>query len=68
MNVEENPESPDSEDSEPDLKQYVRLVCETHGKCAGDLWPSIWMSFASILILAVTLAILSNRMGTQSCR
>ena len=32
-----------------------------------DLWPSIWMSFASILILVVALAILSYRMGARSC-
>jgi hypothetical protein len=39
MNVEEKPDSPDSEDSEPDLKQYFRLVCETRGKCAETCGP-----------------------------
>jgi cell division protein FtsX len=32
------------------------------------LWPHFWMSFASIIILAAALAILSYRMGAQSCR
>jgi hypothetical protein len=31
------------------------------------LWPYVWMNFASILILAATLAILSYRIGAQSC-
>lgn len=40
-----------------------------HGrKMRGDLWPYIWMNFASILILAAALAILSYRIGAQSCR
>lgn len=36
-------------------------------KMRGDLWRYIWMNFASILILAATLAILSYRIGAQSC-
>jgi hypothetical protein len=34
----------------------------------ADVWPHIWLSFASIIILALALAILSYRMGAQSCR
>ena len=37
-------------------------------KMRVDLWPYIWMNFASILILAAALAILSYRIGAQSCR
>jgi hypothetical protein len=31
------------------------------------VWPSTWMSFASILILVAALAILSYRVGAQRC-
>jgi hypothetical protein len=31
------------------------------------LWPHLWMSFAAIIILAAALAILSYRIGAQSC-
>jgi hypothetical protein len=55
---------------EPDPEAYVPLsVRETRRarKMRGDLWPYVWMNFASILILAATLAILSYRIGAQSC-
>lgn len=32
----------------------------------ADLWPQIWMSFASIIILAGALAILTYLMGAQN--
>ena len=55
---------------EPDQEAYVPLsVREARRarKMRGDLWPYVWMNFASILILAATLAILSYRIGAQSC-
>jgi hypothetical protein len=67
MNIEENPESPDSENSEPGLEQNVPLSVRNARRMRRDLWPSIWMSFAAIIILAVGVAILSYRMGAQSC-
>jgi hypothetical protein len=33
-----------------------------------DMWPYLWMSFASMIVLAAALAILVFRMGVQSCR
>ena len=56
-----------SEDSEPDLEERVPLSVRNTRQIRRDWWPSIWMSFASIIILAVAFAILSYRMGAQSC-
>ena len=56
-----------NEDAEPGLEEYAPLSVRKARKMRKDLWPSIWMSFASILILAAALAILSYRMGAQSC-
>jgi hypothetical protein len=55
------------EDAEPDLEDYVPLSVGRARRMHRDTWPSIWMSFASIIILAAALAILSYRMGAQSC-
>jgi hypothetical protein len=55
---------------EPDPEAYVPLSVREarHArKMRGDLWPHIWMNFASILILAATLAIVSCRIAAQSC-
>jgi hypothetical protein len=56
-----------SGDVEPALEEGVPLTVRNARKTRKDLWPSLWMSFASILILAAALAILSYRMGAQSC-
>jgi len=56
-----------SEDGEPGLEQYVPLSVRNARQIRRDLWPSIWVSFASIIILGAALAILSYRMGAQSC-
>ena len=56
-----------SEDSEPDLEERVPLSVRNTRRMRRDWWPSICMSFASILILAAALAILTYRMGAQSC-
>ncbi len=55
------------EDAEPDREAYVPLSVRNARQMRRDLWPSIWISFQSIIILAVALAILSYRMGAQSC-
>jgi hypothetical protein len=33
-----------------------------------DAWRYVWMNFASMIILMVTLAIVCYQMGAQSCR
>ena len=55
------------EDAESGLKASVPLSVRNARQMRRDLWPSIWMSFASIIILAAALAILAYRMGAQSC-
>jgi hypothetical protein len=74
MNSGKNPDSRATENREPDTEDriavaddYVPLTVRNARKIRKELWPSIWMSFASIIILAVALAILSYRMGAQSC-
>ena len=72
MNIEENPDRADAENRETDstrraLEEGVPLSVRNARRMGRDLWPHLWMSFASILILAVTLAIVSYRIGAQSC-
>jgi hypothetical protein len=55
------------EGKEPDGDEGVPLSVRNARRMRRDLWPHLWMSFASIIILAVALAILSYRMGAQSC-
>jgi hypothetical protein len=55
------------EGKEPDGEEWVPLSVRNARQMRRDWWPSIWMSFASIIILAAALAILSYRMGAQSC-
>ena len=61
------PSGVSSKDSERDLEEHVPLSVRNARQMRRDWWPSIWMSFASILILTAALAILSYRMGVQSC-
>jgi hypothetical protein len=74
MNSEKNPDSRDTENTESDAEGgiagaegYVPLSVRQARQMRRDCWPSIWMSFASILILGAALAILSYRLGVQSC-
>ena len=53
--------------TEKEKDECVPLSVRNARQMRRDLWPSIWMSFASIIILAAALAILSYRMGAQSC-
>jgi hypothetical protein len=69
LDKEAGPASLTSE-GEPNLEEWVPLsVREARRarKMRGDLWPYVWMNFASILILVAALAILSYRLGVQSC-
>lgn len=59
--------APDTEHRKAAADEYVPLNVRNARQMRRSLWPSIWMSFASIIILAVALAILSYRMGAQSC-
>ncbi|HET8925244.1 MAG TPA: hypothetical protein VFN26_19840 [Candidatus Acidoferrum sp.] len=65
--VPSGPSGVSSEDGEPDLDDCVPLSVRKARKMRRDLWPHLWMSFASIIILAAALAILTYRMGAQSC-
>jgi hypothetical protein len=74
MNLVEDPGRPDAENSEPDVEgkepeveDWVPLSVRKARKMRRDMWPYVWMSFASMVLLAVALAILSYRMGAQSC-
>jgi hypothetical protein len=58
------------EGRERDLEEWVPLSVREARRARArvdDLWPYAWMSFASVVILAVTLAIVVYRMGAQSC-
>jgi hypothetical protein len=57
----------DAEGRRATAEDCVPLSVRNARRVRRDLWPSIWMTFASILILAAALAILSYRMGAQSC-
>jgi hypothetical protein len=56
-----------NEDAEPDLEAYVPLSVRNARQMRRNMWPYLWMSFASVIILAAALAILTYRMGAQSC-
>lgn len=67
MSSEKQVVSNGQEGRERDLEKYVPLSVRNARQTRKALWPDVWMSFASIIILAVALAILSYRMGAQSC-
>jgi len=74
MNSEKKPGSPDTENcepavegKEPDVEDWVPLSVRKAREMPKNLWPHLWLSFASMIILFVTLAILAYRMGAQSC-
>jgi len=77
MDSEKKPSSPDTENSEPDaerkeagLEDSVPLSVRNarkKRKALRALEPYYWMSFASVILLAAALAILTYRMGAQSC-
>ena len=70
MNNDKNANQMDPETNHVSSEEWVPLsVREARRarKMGSDHWPYVWMNFASILILAATLAIVSYRIGAQSC-
>jgi hypothetical protein len=74
MNSEKNPGSNNTENSELEtegkeagLEDGVPLSVRKAREIRIGLWPYCWMSFASIVFLAAALAILSYRIGVQTC-
>ena len=56
---------------EADLENCVPLsVREARRarKMRDDLWPYVWMNFASMVLLFAAAVIMAYRMGGQSCR
>jgi hypothetical protein len=56
-----------NENSGPGIEGGVPLSVRNARQMRRDWWPSIWTSFASIILLAAALVILSYRIGAQSC-
>jgi hypothetical protein len=54
----------DLEECAPLSVREARLARERR----DELWPYVWMNFASMIILAIALAIVCYRIGAQSCR
>lgn len=48
--------------------EYIPLGMRSARQMRNNVWPYIWMSFVSIMLLAAALAIVAYRMGAQSCR
>ncbi len=67
MNSEKELMSNPQEGRQRDLGKYITLSLRNAGQMHKTLWPHLWMSFASIILLVVALAILSYRIGAQSC-
>ena len=51
-----------------DPDEYIPLSMRSARRMRTDVWPYIWMSFASILLLMAALVVLAYRMGAHSCR
>jgi hypothetical protein len=72
MNSAKNPgrrgtknSEPDAVGSERDCEEYGPLSVRNARRMRRDMWPYLWMSFASMIVLAAALAILVFRMGVQ---
>jgi hypothetical protein len=48
--------------------EYIPPGMRSARRMRNNVWPHIWMSFASILVLMAALVVLAYRMGTHSCR
>jgi hypothetical protein len=57
----------DAEGKEAGPEDGVPLSVRKAREMRRDLWPNVWISFASIIILAAALAILSYRIAAQTC-
>jgi hypothetical protein len=51
-----------------EASEYIPPGMRSALRMRSDVWPHIWMSFASILLLMAALVVLAYRMGTHSCR
>jgi hypothetical protein len=70
MDSEENPDRTGGPDGKSDAEECVPLsVREARRarKMREDLWPYLWITFASVILLAAALRIMAYRMGVQSC-
>jgi hypothetical protein len=70
MDSEEKPGGPGRVDGKSDAEASVPLSvrkARRARKMREDLWPHVWMTFASVILLAAALAIMAYRMGAQSC-
>ena len=70
MNLEQKPGSSVRVDGKSDAEEWVPLsVRETRRarERRDDLWPYVWMNFASMILLFGAVAIACYRMGAQSC-
>jgi hypothetical protein len=48
--------------------EYIPLGMRSARRMRNNVWPYIWMSFVSMILLAAALVIVAYRMGAQSCR
>lgn len=48
--------------------EYIPLGMRSARRMRNNVWPYIWISLVSIILLAAALAIAAYRMGAQSCR
>jgi hypothetical protein len=54
--------------SQSRAEEYIPLGMRSARRMRNNVWPYIWMSFASILLLMAALVDLAHRMGAHSCR
>jgi hypothetical protein len=47
--------------------EYIPLSMRSARRMWNNVWPHIWMSFASILLLMAALVILAYRIGAHRC-
>lgn len=60
-----------SEGKEPEVEEWVPLSVREARRAQrtlDDLWPYVWMNFASMILLIAALAIACYRIGAQSGR
>jgi hypothetical protein len=52
--------------SQSRAEEYIPLGMRSARRMRDDVWPSLWISFASILLLMATLVILAYRIWAHS--
>jgi hypothetical protein len=53
--------------SESKPEDYVPFGMRSARRVRNNVWPYVWISFASILLLMAALVILSYRIGAHRC-